>query len=79
MTNFITWDVEEDFDGYMPTRGRKPTGKVMQALITLHGRLEDTRIIDGRNVIYRISLPEGADKDFVKLAGYHLTAPTEDF
>ena len=75
----ITWDIEEDFDGYMPTRGRKPTGKVMQALITLHGRLEDTRIIDGRHVVYRIALPEGSDTEFTKLAGYILSQPREDF
>jgi hypothetical protein len=78
-TNFVTWDVKSDFNGDMPTRGRKPTGKVMKALIDLHGKLEDTRVIDGRHVVYRIALPEGADKDFVKLVGYHLTVPTEDF
>ena len=77
-TNFVTWDVKSDFNGDMPTLGRKPTSKVMKALIELHGRLEDTRVI-GENVIYRIALPEGADKDFVKLAGYNLTVPAEDF
>jgi hypothetical protein len=78
MVNFVTWDVKSDFNGDMPTRGRKPTGKVMKALIELHGRLEDSRII-GESVVYRIALPEGADKDFAQLAGYHLTPPTEDF
>jgi hypothetical protein len=78
MTNFVTWDVKADLNGCMPTLGRKPTSKVIKALIALHGQLQDTRVI-GENVIYRIALPEGADKDFVKLAGYHLTVPTEDF
>jgi hypothetical protein len=77
-TNFVTWDVKSDFNGDMPTRGRKPTGKVMKALIELHGKLEDTRVID-ENVIYRIALPEGIDGRFEKRTGYHLTVPTKDF
>jgi hypothetical protein len=76
--NYVTWDVKSDFNGDMPTRGRKPTGKIMKALIDLHGRLEDSRIID-ENVIYRIALPEGAEGGFEKLAGYQLVPSTEDF
>jgi hypothetical protein len=77
VTNYVTWDVRSDFNGCMPTLGRKPTSKVMKTLIELQGQLQDSRVI-GENVIYRIALPEGADKDFEKLAGYHLTPPTGD-
>lgn len=77
------WDIGEDLSGRrVPNFGKTSTGRVMQALLTLDGRLYDS-LIEGhsneadrnRIVSYRIALPIGSREDFQALTGYRLTRP----
>lgn len=69
-TNYVRWNIVG------ATFGRKPTSKVMQALILLDGQLHSTTV-DGESVLYKISLPENSESEFAELAGYSLTEPEE--
>lgn len=84
MNDYVFWDLGED----EPVRPSKAAlAKVLDAIIRLHGRIHDAHCmeLDGEGnyryptgscaVLFRISLPAGADVRFHELTGFRLSQP----
>ena len=70
--NYIRWNiVGVTFD-------MESSAKVMQALSLTGGMLRTPAVLDGGNVSYQISLPEGLEEEFEQLAGYSLVTPEKE-
>lgn len=85
MTNTVSrfWDVGE-YDTRPPTFTDKSLARVMRALVFCRGRLHDSCIMGNsgdpdrlKQVLYRISLPIGAEDTFQLISGYNLTNPPD--